>query len=101
MAVYVDDMKAPYGQLIMSHMWADTYEELIAMVDTIEVQRKWLQAPPSASWVHFDIAQSKRALAIKAGALAMPMRAIVQAAKQQKLDPHWRRFYHPHEPSLT
>ncbi len=70
MAVYVDDARNPFGRYLMCHMWADTLEELLAMVDKIGVQRKWLQQPPKASWVHFDIVQTKRALAIAAGAIA-------------------------------
>ncbi|RVD44637.1 DUF4031 domain-containing protein [Mesorhizobium sp. M4A.F.Ca.ET.020.02.1.1] len=77
MAVYVDDMQAPFGNMIMCHMWADSDDELLAMVDKIGVQRKWIQGHPTlsfgkhkrASWVHFDIAQSKRAQAVKHGAI--------------------------------
>lgn len=69
MSVYVDDMEAPFGNMVMCHMWADSLDELMMMVDVIGVQRKWLQQPPKASWVHFDIAKSKRALAVKAGAI--------------------------------
>ncbi|TIT88426.1 MAG: DUF4031 domain-containing protein [Mesorhizobium sp.] len=77
MAVYVDDMQAPFGNMIMCHMWADSDDELLAMVDKIGVQRKWIQGHPTlsfgkhkrASWVHFDIAQSKRAQAVKLGAV--------------------------------
>lgn len=68
MTVYVDDADIPYRGMKMSHLWADTIEELLAMVDKIGVQR-WLQQPPKASWVHFDVALSKKALAIKAGAV--------------------------------
>lgn len=77
MSVYVDDMAAPFGNMVMCHMWADTNEELLAMADAIGVQRKWIQGHQelsfgkhkNASWVHFDIAKSKRALAVKAGAI--------------------------------
>lgn len=68
MGVYVDDMRAKFGRLIMCHMWADSLDELLAMADTIGVARKWLQQPPKASWVHFDIALSKKKLAIEHGA---------------------------------
>jgi hypothetical protein len=61
----------------MCHMWADTLDELLAMADKIGVQRKWIQGHPTlsfgkhrnASWVHFDIAKGKRALAVAAGAI--------------------------------
>lgn len=69
MTVYVDEVEHPFGNMIMCHMWADTLPELMAMVDRIGVQRKWLQRPPKASWVHFDISLGKKALAIKAGAV--------------------------------
>ena len=69
MSVYVDDMRASFGRMVMCHMWADSLDELLAMADRIGVQRKWLQQPPKASWVHFDIALSKKVLAIKAGAV--------------------------------
>jgi hypothetical protein len=68
-SVYVDDVEHRFGRMVMCHMWADSLEELMAMVDTIGVQRKWLQQPPKASWVHFDIAMSKKSLAVKAGAI--------------------------------
>lgn len=69
MAVYVDDVRLPFGRMIMCHLWADSLDELLAMVDRIGVQRKWLQQPPKASWVHFDIAVSKKTLALAAGAV--------------------------------
>lgn len=77
MTVYVDPAVWPFGRMTMCHMWADTLDELLAMADTIGVRRKWIQGHPTlsfgkhreASWVHFDIAKSKRVLAIAAGAV--------------------------------
>lgn len=69
MAVYVDDVRHRYGRMIMCHCWADSLDELLAMVDRIGVDRKWLQQPPKASWVHFDISLSMKAKAIAAGAI--------------------------------
>jgi hypothetical protein len=68
MSVYVDDMKAGYGRMKMCHMIADTDEELHAMADKIGVARKWHQGD------HYDICLSKRALAIKAGAVEIEWR---------------------------
>ncbi len=67
MSVYVDDMEAPFGRMIMCHLLADTHEELVAMVDKIGVSRKWIQHEGTYE-EHFDIAKSKRALAVQAGA---------------------------------
>lgn len=67
MTVYVDDMhQYPAGKfrrMKMSHMIADTDAELHAMADRIGVDRKWHQVD------HYDIALSKRALAIMHGAV--------------------------------
>jgi hypothetical protein len=68
MTVYVDDMRAPFGRMKMSHLWADTPEELFEMIDKIGVQRKWLQM---TSIPHFDVAESKRQLAIENGAVSL------------------------------
>jgi len=68
MTVYVDDMRAPFGRLIMCHMIADTDEELHAMADRIGVSRKWHQCD------HYDVALSKRALAVAAGAVEITWR---------------------------
>lgn len=62
MSVYVDDMRAPYGRMVMSHMIADADEELHTMADRIGVARKWFQGD------HYDVCESKRALAVKHGA---------------------------------
>jgi hypothetical protein len=69
MAVYVDDVRHRFGRMIMCHMWADSLDELLAMADRIGVQRKWLQQPPKASWVHFDISLGMKAKAIGYGAI--------------------------------
>jgi hypothetical protein len=77
MAVYVDDVRHSFGNMVMCHLWANHIEELLAMVDQIGVQRKWIQGHPTlsfgkhrnASWVHFDISLTKKALALQNGAI--------------------------------
>jgi hypothetical protein len=73
--VYVDDMRAKFGRMVMCHMLADTTEELLAMADRIGVARKWLQKP-GTDHEHFDIALSKRAKAVAAGAKEVTMRDV-------------------------
>jgi len=73
MSVYVDDVRHRFGRMVMCHMWADTMEELLEMSDRIGVSRRWLQLPPKASWVHFDISLGKKALAIGQGAILTDM----------------------------
>lgn len=69
MAVYVDTARHPYRGMIMCHMWADSMDELLAMADEIGMNRKWLQQPPKASWVHFDVSLTMKARALAAGAV--------------------------------
>lgn len=79
MTVYVDDMyKYPLGQfgrMKMSHLMADTTEELLAMTRQIGVQSRWIQSEGERH-EHFDIAISKRKLAVAAGAVEVSMREI-------------------------
>lgn len=74
MTVYVDNMQARVGTMRMCHMLADSDEELHTMADTIGVSRRWWQSPASTSGGHYDIAMSKRALAVAAGAVQVSMR---------------------------
>lgn len=77
MTVYVDDVRHQFGRMVMCHLWADSEAELLAMVDLIGVDRKWIQGHPAlsfgkhrdASWVHFDISLGMKARAIAAGAI--------------------------------
>lgn len=73
MTVYVDDMRAPFGRMVMCHMLADTDDELHAMADRIGVARRWHQGPPAHD-SHYDISLSKRALAVQAGAVEITYR---------------------------
>jgi hypothetical protein len=76
MAVYVDDMyKNPigeFGRMKMSHMIADSTEELLTMARKIGVNTKWIQ-DTGTGFEHFDIAMAKRELAIKHGAIQISM----------------------------
>jgi hypothetical protein len=73
MTVYVDDMKAKLGRMVMCHLIADSDEELHAMAATIGVAKKWHQKPPRHE-SHYDIAKSKRAAAVAAGAIEITWR---------------------------
>lgn len=83
MTVYVDDMRAQFGRMVMCHMLADTTEELLAMADKIGVQRKWLQCAGTPK-EHFDIALSKRALAVAAGAVEVGKSGVVEVLKRKR-----------------
>lgn len=68
MTVYVDDMRANFGRMIMCHMIADTDQELRAMADKIGVAQRWHQGD------HFDISISRRILALQSGAVEITWR---------------------------
>lgn len=76
MTVYVDNMRAPFGRMTMCHMLADTDTELHAMARRIGVSRRWWQSPEKSSGSHYDICLSKRALAVKHGAVEITLRQL-------------------------
>jgi hypothetical protein len=94
MAVYIDDVRLPFGRMTMCHMWADTLDELLDMADRIGVCRCWIQGHPelshdkykNASWVHFDIALGKKKRAIAAGAILTDKYGPVEFLAIQKGD---------------
>lgn len=77
MAVYVDDMAAPHRpkhapgrKYVLCHLIADTEEELHQMANLIGVARQWFQGD------HYDIALTKKKLAIKNGAREITRREL-------------------------
>lgn len=85
MTVYVDNMKAKYGRLILCHMVADTLEELHTMTDKIGVNRKWFQ-DKNIKHLHYDISLGKKELAILYGAKEISMRDIVKIKTIMNID---------------
>ncbi|WP_334034712.1 DUF4031 domain-containing protein [Burkholderia cepacia] len=88
MTVYVDDIYrheiGKLGRMKMSHLIADTTDELLAMVREIGVNPKWIQHPGTRD-EHFDIAVSKRAAAIAAGAIPITYRECGAMNKRRKV----------------
>ncbi|WP_226576438.1 DUF4031 domain-containing protein [Acuticoccus sediminis] len=80
MTVYVDDMhKHPmgrFGRMRMSHMAADSTEELLAMAFKVGVSHRHLQHK-GTSTEHLDVCLSKREMAVAAGAKEVTMRELV------------------------
>lgn len=85
MSVYVDDMRAPFGRLVMCHMLADTDDELHAMADRIGVSRRWHQKAGTPH-SHYDIALSKRALAVAAGAIEIDKRGVADLLTRKRAE---------------
>ena len=74
MTVYVDDMRAPFGRMIMCHMIADSSEELPAMVRPIGIRRKWCLSEGTSEG-HYDSCLAKRKGAGKGGAVEITGKA--------------------------
>jgi hypothetical protein len=75
MAVYVDDMRARVGRMVMCHMIADSDGELHAMAARIGVARRWFQ---DRRHPHYDICLQMRARAVRAGAIEITRRDAIR-----------------------
>ncbi len=84
MPVYVDDFRAVYRGMFMSHMVADTIEELHSMADRIGLRRQWFQNH-KGSIPHYDVCWSKRKLAIENGAVEITAKELVITFGYQKI----------------
>lgn len=69
-------------------------EALHVFARRIGLRREWFQASPPASWPHYDLTPSKRALALEIGALAMPANHI--CAREDT----WRAAAHDRDPRI-
>lgn len=78
MAVYVDNAIYPLGRMIMCHMMADSLDELHKMADHIGVDQRHFQGD------HYDICKAKRQLAVKAGAVEVSQREMVQIRQRNR-----------------
>jgi hypothetical protein len=64
-------------------MLADTTAELLDMADRIGVARKWIQKPGTYR-EHFDIALSKRAQAVAAGAVEIGRQEVAALLNRKR-----------------
>ena len=82
MSIYVDSAFLPYRRMKMCHMLADTLDELHEMADKIGVARRHFQADASAS--HYDICKSKRARAVKYGAIEINRHEVGELLRRNR-----------------
>lgn len=88
MAVYVDGAENQFGRMKMCHMVADTVAELHEMADKIGMRREWFQPYSSP---HYDLSKTRRAAAVKLGAIEVDRRSIVAVLKRSV--PTWAAEY--------
>jgi len=81
--IYVDDAFIPYRNMLMSHLIADSTDELLDFVDRIGVNRKWIQKSGLPD-EHFDISKFKRTLAIELGAKPVSSEELVRIIRKKR-----------------
>jgi len=87
MPVYIDNAKLPFRNMRMSHMTADTLDELHFMAKKIGMKHKWFQCPPHASFPHYDVPEYRRSMAVELGVIPISERQTVYYAA--KLGIEW------------
>lgn len=75
MSVYVDESKWPFRGQLYCHMIADTHDELLAFAMQIGLNVHWIQKAGNHQ-EHFDLAPSKRAAAVRHGAIEISGREL-------------------------
>ena len=87
MTVYVDDMylypMGRFGRMKMSHMQADTTEELHDMAASIGLRRHWFQNEGQGRWrEHYDVSIGRRKRAIALGAKPVSMWELAEISRR-------------------
>lgn len=87
MTVYVDDMYrtnlGKFRNMRMSHMIADSTDELLAMADRIGLKREWLQHAGTSN-EQFDVGMGLRKKAVSAGAVEISMRELALKCRERR-----------------
>ena len=87
MSLYVDHLRIPFGRMKMSHLMADTKEELLRAAGALRLKRSWLQHEDQPK-EHFDVSESKRKLAIDwLGAVPITGRELVEIVRRKRTGP--------------
>lgn len=86
MPVYVDNAQIPLGRMKMSHMFADTREELEAMVREIALPKSATIQSEGQPNEHYDLSATYRAKALHAGAIGVDSRALVALIRRKRAE---------------
>lgn len=79
--VYIGRREYPYKRMIMSHMVADTIEELHRMADKIGIDRKHFQNKKGKP--HYDVCKEKKKQALSLGAMEVDDREIIRLLQER------------------
>ena len=97
MAVYIDQSRNPYKNMVMCHMLADTPDELHEMALKIGMRLAWFQ-PHSTP--HYDVCRMRRLRALTHGAIEINRRETVEIIRKIRANTgvDWRpQTYHEKE----
>ena len=78
--IYVDNMNAKFGRMIMCHLLSDeSVEELLSFADKLGMKREWFQS--KASFPHYDVSLSIKKKAVELGAKEINIREVLGVMK--------------------
>tara|TARA_R110000850_G_scaffold23975_5_gene70471 strand:- start:5178 stop:5519 length:342 start_codon:yes stop_codon:yes gene_type:complete len=84
MPVYVDNVRIKWRGKEWCHLVADNLEELHEFAKGVGLKRSWYQS--SASYPHYDVTVSTRALALRLGARVGCRKTVIQCGKKLKAE---------------
>lgn len=90
MAVYIDSANNKFRGMIMSHMIADTLDELHVMAKKIGMKKEWFQE--DASFPHYDVSISRKKDALKLGAIEIERREIVRKMRELRKTDEYKKY---------
>ena len=86
MPCYVDRLQSGQVRGCRARSWchliADSLDELHAMAAAVGMRREWFQASPPASTPHYDLVPSRRAEAVRRGAIELDRSAFVGKVRE-------------------
>lgn len=97
MSVYIDNLMEVRGRMVVCRMMADSDTELHAMADRIGIERRHWREHAGRFASHYEIGLSKRALAVKSGAVEVSARRMFHmlmdgvSASQHRSQSNWNR----------
>jgi Protein of unknown function (DUF4031) len=81
MAIYVDEPRWRWRGKLWCHMAADSLDELHTFAQRLGLRRDWFQGPPTASFPHYDLTETKRQAALRLGAIDADDEVILRKVK--------------------
>ena len=83
MPLYVDHARQPYRRMLMSHLLADTSEEIKQAETMLGLPPNSVQYPGTPK-EHLDISESKRAFAVRMGAVEVTSKQLVLIIRKKR-----------------